>query len=54
MKIWISKTTTPTHLFVKLHCEKHSDFQYLGDLKESELKEFLLSLDTTIDTQKKH
>jgi hypothetical protein len=41
MKLWISDCQTQTHRLVKLNCDKHSDYAYLGDLNELELGEFL-------------
>ncbi len=52
MKIWISDTQTSTHRLIKLHCEDHSDYKYLGDLDSSELGDFLLSLKDDIDVEK--
>ncbi|WP_455756820.1 hypothetical protein [Sulfurimonas sp.] len=52
MKIWISDTQTQTHRLVRLNCEEHSDYSYLGDLNDEELKEFFLSLEDNIDVDK--
>ena len=52
MKIWISDIQTQTHRLVKLNCEEHSDFNYLGDLDDGALEEFFLSIDKTIDVSK--
>ena len=52
MKIWISDIQTPTHRLVKLNCEVHSGYDYLGDLNEDELKEFFLSVKNVIDVKK--
>ena len=52
MKIWISDTKTPSHRIVKLNCEEHSGFEYLGDLNDDELKNFFLDLQETIDVDK--
>ena len=52
MKIWISKTVTPSYKLIKLHCEQHSNYVYLGDLDDKELKEFLLSEQQNIDVTK--
>ena len=52
MKIWISDTQTPTHRLVKLNCEEHSDFVYLGDLDDEALKDFFLELQDDIDVEK--
>jgi hypothetical protein len=52
MKIWISDTQTSSYRNIKLHCEKHSDFEYVGDLSDDELKQFLLKLQNNIDLEK--
>jgi hypothetical protein len=51
MKIWISDTQTPTHRLVRLHCEGHSDYTYLGDLDDEALQMFLFELQETMDIQ---
>ena len=52
MKIWISDTKTQTHRNVKLNLEEHSDFLYLGDLSDDELRKFLIDFKTDIDVEK--
>jgi hypothetical protein len=52
MKIWISDTKTPTHRNVKLNLEKHSDFIYLGDLSDDELRSFFIDFQKDIDVEK--
>ena len=52
MKIWIYDTKTPTHRNVKLNLEQHSDFVYLGDLSDKELKSFLIDFKEDIDVEK--
>jgi len=52
MKIWISDTQTQTHRLVRLNCEEHSDYTYLGDLNNNELREFFLELQEDIDVDK--
>ena len=52
MKIWIHNTQSPTHRIVKLNCEEHSDFHYLGDLDDDEIREFLKSVQETLDIEK--
>lgn len=52
MKIWISDTQTKSHRLVKLNCEEHSDYKFLGDLDDLELKDFLLELKPDIDLDK--
>ena len=52
MKIWISDTKTSTHRLVKLHCEVHSGYKYLGDLNDDELRSFFLELQDDMDVDK--
>jgi len=52
MKIWISDTKTQTYRNVKLNCEEHSDYHYLGDLNDEELKTFFLELKNDVDVDK--
>jgi len=52
MKIWISDTQTQTHRLVRLNCEEHSDYDYLGDLNDEELESFFLELKGDIDLAK--
>ncbi len=52
MKIWISDIQASTHRLIKLNCEQHSDYKYLGDLTHAELEEFLLELQDDIDVKK--
>lgn len=52
MKIWISDNKSPTHRNIRLNCEEHSDFTYLGDLNDEELSNFLLEVKPDIDVQK--
>ena len=52
MKIWISDNKTPTHRLIRLHCEEHSDYVYLGDLDDEELKNFFLEAQSDIDVDK--
>jgi len=51
MKIWISDTKTTTHRNVKLNLEKHSDFLYLGDLSDDELRIFFIEFKKDIDVE---
>ena len=51
MKIWISDIKAQNHRIVKLQCENHSGFEYLGDLDDDELKKFFLGLQKDIDVQ---
>ena len=52
MKIWISDTQTPTHRLVRLNCEEHSDYRYLGDLDDNELRRFFLEVQDDMDVEK--
>ncbi len=52
MKIWISDIITPTYRQVRLSCEEHSDYKYLGDFDDGELKSFLLELQADLDADK--
>ena len=52
MKIWIDDSNTSTYRLVKLNCESHSDFKYLGDLDDTQLTEFLVSVKSDIDVEK--
>lgn len=52
MKIWIIDTQTPTHRLVRFNCEEHSDYSYLGDLNDDELRAFLLDIQNTMDVEK--
>ena len=52
MKIYICDENTPTHRIVKLNAEEHSHFEYLGDLDDDELREFLKSVKDDIDIEK--
>lgn len=52
MKIWISDTQTPSHRLVRLNCEEHSDYKYLGDFNDDELEAFFLELQNDIDVEK--
>jgi len=52
MKIWIEDTNTPSHRLVRLNCEEHSDYTYLGDLNDAELREFFLEVQSDMDVEK--
>ncbi len=52
MKIWISDTQTPSHRLVRLNCEQHSDYSFLGDLDDTELSTFFLELQNDINVDK--
>lgn len=52
MKIWISDTQTPSHRLIRLNCEEHSDYTYLGDLDDDAFRDFLLEVKADIDVDK--
>jgi hypothetical protein len=52
MKIWISDTQTASHRLIKLHCEEHSDYDYLGDLDDNALRDYFLEVDPGTDIEK--
>jgi len=52
MKIWINDTKTPTHRLIKLNCEEHSDFVFLGDLDDEEIRTFFKKVSPKIDIEK--
>lgn len=52
MKIWIDKKQSKSHTQVKLHCEQHSGFEYLGDVDNDELAKYLVELQADIDVEK--
>ena len=52
MKLWISDTQTPTHRLVRLNAEQHSDYVYLGDFSDEELKTFFLDVQPGMDVDK--
>jgi len=52
MKIWISDIKSDTHRNIRLNCEEHSNFQFLGDLSDNELKCFLLEAKPDLDVEK--
>lgn len=52
MKIWISDTQTPTHRLVRLNCEEHSDYVYLGDLDDEAVRDFFVKVKDDIDVEK--
>ena len=52
MKIWIDKTETSSHTLVKLNCEKHSNFKFLGDLEDDAIVTFFKEIQEDIDVEK--
>ncbi len=52
MKIWISRTQTTAYRLIKLNCEQHSNYEYLGDLDDEELRSFLKDVKSDIDIEK--
>lgn len=51
MKIWMHDINTPTYRIIKLNCEAHSDFSYLGDLNDSEIETFFTKVSKKIDIE---
>ena len=52
MKIWILDTKSESHRNIRLNCEQHSNYKYLGDLNDTELRDFFLELKNDIDVDK--
>ncbi len=52
MKIWISDTQTPTHRLIRMNCEDHSGYKYLGDLDDDALTAFFLDVQEDMDLEK--
>ena len=52
MKIWMLENSSLKHKIIRLNCEEHSEFSYLGDLNDEEIKEFFVSLQDDIDVEK--
>jgi len=52
MKLWMNNTKITTHHIVKLHAEEHSSYEYVGDLDDAKLREFLLNLQQDMDVDK--
>ena len=52
MKIWIKEAKTDTHNIIRLHCEPHSDFKFLGDLDDDAFRKFIEELDMSLDIEK--
>jgi len=52
LKIWVSDSQTNSYRNVKLNCEEHSNYKYLGDLNDDDLKAFFLELQDDIDVDK--
>ena len=52
MKIWIADTNTPAYRHVKIHCEDHSGYEYIGDFNDNELTKYLLNLQDSMDIKK--
>jgi len=51
MKIWISDEDTSSHRIVGFNLEQHSDFTYLGDLNDEEVKAFLKDIKEDLDIE---
>ena len=52
MKIWMSDINTATYRLVKLNCEEHSDYRYIGEFNDEELKSFFLEIQDDMDIEK--
>jgi hypothetical protein len=52
MKIWISDKKTPTHRLVRINCEEHSDYDYVGDFTDEELRAFLVEIQDDANVEK--
>ena len=52
MKVWMQDTQSSSHRLVRLNCEAHSDFLYVGNFDEEGLKSFLLTLQANMDVEK--
>ncbi|MEA1954964.1 MAG: hypothetical protein U9N02_00545 [Campylobacterota bacterium] len=52
MKIWISDIEEKAYRLVKLNCAEHSDYKYIGDLDDKEIRSLLLELQNDIDIEK--
>jgi hypothetical protein len=52
VKIWIQITKGSNYKNIKLHCEEHSSYEYLGDLNDAELRDFLTQQKSDIDVDK--
>lgn len=52
MKIWIDDTQTVTHRQIKLNCEDHSGYEYLGDLDDDAIRNFLQKAQSNIEIEK--
>lgn len=52
MKIWIHDTKAPTHRLIKLNCEEHSDYVFLGDLDDDAIRAFFADVSSKIDIEK--
>ena len=52
MKIWILDSIMPSHRIVRLNCEAHSSYTYVGDFDDDELKAFLLGMQDDMNVEK--
>jgi hypothetical protein len=52
MKLWLTDTKTATHRLINMQCEMHSDYTYLGDLDDNEIRAFFLDVQSDIDVEK--
>jgi hypothetical protein len=51
MKIWISDIQAQSHRIIKLQCEDHSGYEYLGDFDDEQIREFFIGLQNDIDVE---
>ena len=52
MKIWLTDKKSSSHRLINLQCEAHSDYRYLGDLNDKEIKAFFLDVQPEMDIEK--
>ena len=52
MKVWMQDTQSSSHRLVRLNCEAHSDYVYVGDFDDETLKTFFLELQADMDVEK--
>jgi len=52
MKIWIQDNNKKTYRNIRLQCEAHSDYSYLGDFSDDEFRDFLVEIQLDIDVEK--
>lgn len=52
MKIWMQDTQSSSHRLIRLNCEEHSEYVYVGDFDSETLKSFFLELQPEMDAEK--